>query len=79
MGPQPSRFFPGRQASRTPRSPDDDGLCEYCEGMPLLEIPNDRLKFSDVPAPEAKWDRIADFGLTLKVRKSLGRLRHAPR
>ena len=40
--------------------------------MELLEIPNDQLKLSDVPAPEADWDTIAEFGLTFNGRKELG-------
>ncbi len=40
--------------------------------MALDEIPNERLRPEDVPAPDAEWDTIDAFGLTFNGYKACG-------
>ena len=63
---------PGIIPNCTQESLEHDIPGDYDRTMELLEIPNDQLKLSDVPAPEADWDTIAEFGLTFNGRKELG-------
>jgi hypothetical protein len=64
--------FPSINLNCTQESLEHDIPGDYDRNMELLEIPNDQLKLSDVPAPEADWDTIAEFGLTFNGRKELG-------